>query len=647
MKRPAEQWAIQIDVTNLCGRACSNCTRLTAHVTKPYEIDTKTYAEAVASVADWVTDSIPDTYGRKKVIGMIGGEPTTHRQFPTLCRILADTIPDRDARGLWTRGGTGYTRHRGLIEDTFGYMNFNDHSEECLHTPVLVAAADVIEDPAEMWEKLDACWLPDQWAGAITPRGFFFCEVAAALDTVLGGPGGLPVGAGVWDLPLEDFEYQRRHYCPQCGVALKLPRRHDTDRVDDVSASNLEALQAIGSPRIQNGRYALMDKTTLESGAGDTGHASRYLIGRYKRERVDGKGVSRVGGADLRGSIPPDGYVFRGSNRMKDRLEGPKAAEYDMPAAPENLGGLRPVDSPKIPSTDVSLSVCILSIAKRHENLAELLAALSVQVEMATQHVEILIDIDSGQTAEAEKRTGLLQKARGWYVCFIDDDDEISDDYVAEILAAMERNPGVDCITFEGIRTVDGGEPRPMIWRNDIPENMRMPDGARHIRANHITPIRRDLAQQAFFYADLPYGADQCYALLLHHAGLLKTEEHICKPLYHYRWSPNGTVTQRLEHQTETHNRGIDYRPYRIRVAPPSTDLHAGDLVIERARYADGMVAVLAKTWATYLVSAEFLEALPVMELAIGTRPRRPDGKAMGNQIARAASPRARRQGSG
>ena len=146
MKAVMEQWAIQIDVTNACPLKCSNCTRLTAHVRKPFFMSPQQFKKAVESVATFPTDSAPDVEGRHKVIGMIGGEPTLHPEFPELCRIMAEVLPDRRTRGLWTSLGPAYDRHRKLIDETFGYQNRHPNTNPARHPPVLVASSVVVPD---------------------------------------------------------------------------------------------------------------------------------------------------------------------------------------------------------------------------------------------------------------------------------------------------------------------------------------------------------------------------------------------------------------------------------------------------------------------------------------------------------------------
>jgi len=248
---PREQWVIQIDVTNRCPRKCSNCTRSLAHAREPFLMDTDTFAQAIEATKDFPTESPPDHLHRTKVVGIIGGEPQMHPQFRELVEIVEAGIPTKKHRGLWTGLPVGIT-----TTDRFGFLNKNTHNTRCEHQPVLVAIQDVIQDEARMWKLIDECWLNREWGCAITPKGFFFCEVAAGMDTVFDGPGGLPIKPGCWSHDLAEYREQIERWCPRCGICIPgLKGRLDSEERDDITRSNLEALKALGSPRIERGEY--------------------------------------------------------------------------------------------------------------------------------------------------------------------------------------------------------------------------------------------------------------------------------------------------------------------------------------------------------------------------------------------------------
>lgn len=250
------------------------------------------FGRAVEALADFPADSPPDRRGRRKVVGIIGGEPLLHPRFAELCEIMIEAVPQMRYRGLWT--GIRYENHphRAAVDrligprsssaetsdESRGYLNQNLHDKACFHQPILVAVRDVVQDEAAMWNWIDACPLPQEWSSAITPKGFFFCEVAAAMDLVFDGPGGLPVTPACWRHDIAWYREQIEQWCPRCGMCLPLEGRLDRDRVDDVSRGNLEALRRLGSPRILAGQYVLLEAEDYDPSTHRPGWAPlRYL----------------------------------------------------------------------------------------------------------------------------------------------------------------------------------------------------------------------------------------------------------------------------------------------------------------------------------------------------------------------------------
>jgi len=220
------------------------------------------FADSVESLKDFPIKSNPPTTVETKVIGIIGGEPLLHPAFAELARVIAERIPQQKHRGLWTGLDWNKGPYASLIRDTFGYVNNNQHNTECLHSPVLLAIKDVVANPGKRRRLIDDCWLQQLWSSSITPKGFFFCEVAGAMDWVFDGPGGLPIETDCWKRPLSDFRSQINCWCQRCGIPLNLKGRRDIEQIDDLSASNLVALQ--DSPAVQVGRYILHDRLPSE-----------------------------------------------------------------------------------------------------------------------------------------------------------------------------------------------------------------------------------------------------------------------------------------------------------------------------------------------------------------------------------------------
>src|SRR6185503_15593991 len=84
MRSPRDMAIICIDVTNRCDLQCSNCTRLLAQQRRKWDMTPDNFRLALRSLG-----------GFDGVIAMIGGNPCIHPQFPELCRIFAEEIPEQ------------------------------------------------------------------------------------------------------------------------------------------------------------------------------------------------------------------------------------------------------------------------------------------------------------------------------------------------------------------------------------------------------------------------------------------------------------------------------------------------------------------------------------------------------------------------
>lgn len=281
MKSPSAMRIIQIELTNACPKRCANCTRFCGHQVKPFFMDFETFKKAV--------DSMKGFHG---VVGIMGGEPTIHPEFERFVKYYRDTLgyddhtgravrpvsnflqhilgtrfdrENNNHRGLWSNINRKYYDHFELIQDTFGYQVLNDHSSPSMHE-TLMATRQELGIPDDEWIKLrDQCWIQNLWSASITPKGAFFCEVAAAMDMTLGGPGGWPIEPGWWKRTPAEFGTQLK-WCEMCSAALPMPSRNANEEIDDVSPFWQEKLTQIESPKAKKGQIAVFDPASYRAG---------------------------------------------------------------------------------------------------------------------------------------------------------------------------------------------------------------------------------------------------------------------------------------------------------------------------------------------------------------------------------------------
>lgn len=184
------------------------------------------------------------------------------------------------------------------------------------------------------------------------------------------------------------------------------------------------------------------------------------------------------------------------------------------------------------PPKKPTLSLLICTLDERAMFLRKLLEMLKPQ---CTGDVEIIVDCDNRQKTIGKKRNDLMKKAKGEYIAYIDDDDVISDDYVAEILYAINKsNPDAvgfkSKISFDGLRESTTIMSHEHGWTDE--QDPAHTDRRIYYRPiQHLNPVKRKLALKVQF-PDIGFEEDKRYAVGL--KEIIKTEEFIDKFLYYY-----------------------------------------------------------------------------------------------------------------
>lgn len=180
------------------------------------------------------------------------------------------------------------------------------------------------------------------------------------------------------------------------------------------------------------------------------------------------------------------------------------------------------------------LSVLIPTMDKRKALFDSLAAALLKQVHALSASMQVEIIKNSQPGTIGAKRNLLLDNATGEYVCFIDDDDTISEHYLERILQAIKQD--ADCVALTGKYFVNGKYDRP--FYHSLRHNKYHEDAEGYYRyPNHLNPIKASIAKQ-FRFAEKNHGEDTEWATAIHNAGALKSEAIVPEVLYYYRFVP-------------------------------------------------------------------------------------------------------------
>ena len=141
---------------------------------------------------------------------------------------------------------------------------------------------------------------------------------------------------------------------------------------------------------------------------------------------------------------------------------------------------------------------------------------------------EIVYLRDSGEQSIGSKRNALLHLAKGAFVAFVDDDDQIGPDYLPLVCEAIRRRPNVDCLGIRGVISFRGSHPREFVHSLRYREIFSRKH-AYYRPPAHLNPIRREITLR-YPFADISYSEYFDWALRLRDDGALKQEEFIDSP---------------------------------------------------------------------------------------------------------------------
>lgn len=181
------------------------------------------------------------------------------------------------------------------------------------------------------------------------------------------------------------------------------------------------------------------------------------------------------------------------------------------------------------------LSILIPSLISRKRYLDELSEVLKPQVLQNQNDVEVLINLDNGESSIGRKRNDLISSATGDYIAFVDDDDLVSNDYIPLLLNAIDKSP--DVVGIHLLMTVDnvlkGLTYHSLNYKTWFNKQSIIPNINCYFRnPNHLNPIKKDIIKNVKFL-EINMGEDRDYSQKI--LPLINSEVYIPEPIYLYR----------------------------------------------------------------------------------------------------------------
>ena len=193
-------------------------------------------------------------------------------------------------------------------------------------------------------------------------------------------------------------------------------------------------------------------------------------------------------------------------------------------------------------NNDIKLSILICSVQDRdrEENLKNIEHELKDQIckNYAENIVEILIEKDNREMSVGRKRNVLIDKAKGEYVCFIDDDDFISKDYLNIILENLKK----DILLIRINHVLNGVRTKPIQTSLYI-DHLETNDFIFKTNHFHLCPVKKELASKVLF-DEINFAEDLIYSQKL--VPLITSYETINQEIYTYNDNLQNSFTRNV-----------------------------------------------------------------------------------------------------
>jgi hypothetical protein len=187
-------------------------------------------------------------------------------------------------------------------------------------------------------------------------------------------------------------------------------------------------------------------------------------------------------------------------------------------------------------------SILLLGIPERFEKLKKLLEKLEFQIKKngLKEDIEILALIDNRNRSVGNKRQALLDISQGEFISFIDDDDDISDEYVLEIHNAILKNIDVDVITFNQIAKINNNPESKIKFNLNYSNEEYFPNAIIKRKPFHMCVWNTRLTNQVKF-PDISKTEDWFWIENL--CKIAKTQYNIDKVLHFYIFNSEITTS--------------------------------------------------------------------------------------------------------
>lgn len=195
------------------------------------------------------------------------------------------------------------------------------------------------------------------------------------------------------------------------------------------------------------------------------------------------------------------------------------------------------------------VSFLIPTIVGRETSLRHLLSSIDEKMKRIAPSLryELCVDFDNRETSIGNKRQRLMESAKGKYIAFVDDDDDITDAYVEDLQATIHEN-----IPVMRLR----GQIAQYTFTHSLDNKLDgvMAKGEVFLRPpNHLNPMMTDVAKLVRF-GDASRGEDLDWTIRMARSGFLTREYKSSDDRIHYIYNMGTRIVdpQTLVFQQQT-----------------------------------------------------------------------------------------------
>lgn len=180
-------------------------------------------------------------------------------------------------------------------------------------------------------------------------------------------------------------------------------------------------------------------------------------------------------------------------------------------------------------------TILVPTLGERRALFERLMGVLLPQLDPYAGRARVVGWHNNGSPSLPKIRQTMVLGTTTDYLSFVDDDDLVSPDYVAEVMAALDERP--DYVGFQ-VQCYSDGVPTAVAYHSLEFRRWRNLPGRYERDISHINPIRTALAKRADFARTRSGAAeDRDWAGQIRRARLLRTQQVIPRIVYHYLFS--------------------------------------------------------------------------------------------------------------